>query len=420
MPSDVPTAFIRFLFAAFLFASPVKADQIVNLQNGKMPYSFDEMVFMGWPDRNLSSFEVSYSTSVNGEAVHIFPDFEYLNFLKEEKSVVGVHFWWSPFEFVLPEMAIRIANDTQDQVFVDQAKFYVRSSEIDYKPVPVFELLTRIDSIHIINEGWGPMEDASTRLSIVSHERCIQEDQIVIEDGIFEFALGEIEEQMNFSVLEAIPSDLLAHPIVCAVGELTYKERSGHSHKIPYRTTVNRIDPPPGAPAPPSATYLLRLVAGKSGYEVSVPLSQIISPQSFDHFQIAVISDMSANYQLSGQVETISGDVVANANIEIDYFRPRSASEPSLPDVFYQEVSSEYHPQGEFSDLFVRATQNPSEPENFILYVTSDWLNLDRANRDILHRAISAKLQQLGLSEGYYRYVVGNDEFGGSGPFYWK
>lgn len=336
---------------------------------------------------------LQYQTKrVSEHLLEIMPAMPYLDNLASDREVHGFQYWYEPFHWDFPVLSVKVVNNSKSTILISEIQFDVVDSVIDFRSVPlIHENFYNLGKILFVNEGWGAMQDPVLNITgwkkpnvdpreilfrwqfgDTTQDPCQSESAQV--GGNQKIKLDAISAEINVPVEQYIPTELRSEPIVCALGFVSYKNSIG-SQSFRFRTMVSRFNPPPGAPAPPTATYDLFLSAGKKGYTATVPVSQAIEPGKVDHFTIKVSSDKSAAFVLKYHTRALSDIDLPGETLKLSMFIPRSSAEqgeldskrfPELPKAVWGGL-----PQASSIDKIVYKPDDKSDIRIF-LKVSSD------------------------------------------------
>jgi hypothetical protein len=366
-----------------------------------------------WPIHFYTSYmdmDVDYKLATTSGKLSIKASVNYLEDLAGSLPITGQHFYYTPFNWKSPIISVKTENSTSSEILLDKIVFDVKSSEIDKVPIPIF-LVDLIGQIGFFNDGWGDIEDAELEIGLLRREYCEGEQTI----DRFKFAkmksikIGRVHDSFSLDVADLVEAGGFEGPI-CGVGVLTYKSEDGTKWLVPFRTGVWVGEPLAGAPAPPNASYDLFLPAGKSNYKTELPIAQSVAPKGVDHFQVAFYSDKSAKFEFQGTVVTSHGLEVASTDIELSYFRPRSATTPTSKSSQYKVVDGMVSEIKSMEQFITALEYDPIQASEFVVQVTDDWMLLSNAKRKTLQNKIEEALRKLGITKASFCYRLNSEQ----------
>jgi hypothetical protein len=365
--------------------------------------------------------DVKYIQKSEGDSLTITASIEYLNNLKTGTPITARHFWHSPFEWDMPRLSFKTENSTDNQIVLEKIIIAVNASELDRSPIPIF-IENAIRKVAFYNEGWGDLVDTQIEVGLLPESTC--EGDTVVDRSSFQqikaVKVGRVStEDTAVEIEDLIDSALKGQHRACAVGVLTYTDENAGRWRVPFRAGVWLAEPQVGAPMPPNTTYDLYLPAGKSGYTTELPVSQSVPARGVDHFQVAVYSDKSATFDFAATVLSTRGQKVANSNVRLAYFRPRSASTPITPMSKFKDIDVKLFDIRDVAPYVTSVRYDPLRPESFVIQATEEWMLLPNGRRIAVHNKIESGLRTLGLPGASYCYLLKN-ECVRRGSFDWK
>ncbi|MGO8150460.1 hypothetical protein AB9F36_11665 [Rhizobium leguminosarum] len=372
----------------------------------------------GTYDENITSNQVTYNSSLAGNTLSIYPNSEYLQKVYNGNSVNGIHYYWVPFDWVIPELSIKLNNSMDHDVTFSRLNVHVSDSTVDIRPVPVF-YWGSVESLSLKNEGWGPMRSAKLALGFAKSSKC-DGPQTVMADSIagkFETTVGDINEYYRLDLADLLPIDLRGEPDVCAVGLLRFSDSDGNDHALRFRTLVLLGFPGVGAPGPPTANYSLYLEPGKSNYDIQIPISQVVPAKSYDNFTVSIYSKKSAAFKFNIQVVSTDGKVATERNIHLTYFVPRSMRVLDPPKSLFSDFNIDPEDNERLKRYVTSIKQNPVNPEELTFDITEDWILLPLKKRTEIHKLLITALAKKGTLSGRFCYANAEDRCLRSGEF---
>lgn len=378
-----------------------------------------------WPIRfkqaSPSLMDVKYFQKSADDILTITASIEYLDNLKTSTPITAQHFWHSPFNWDMPRLSFKTENSTDNQILLEKVIIAVKASELDRSPIPIF-IEDAIREVAFYNEGWGDLVGAKIEVGLLPESTC--EGDTVVDRSDFRriktVKVGRVSAKYTVvEIKDLINSAFTGHRRACAVGVLTYTDENAGQWRVPFRAGVWLAEPRVGAPMPPNTTYDLYLPAGKSGYTAELPISQSVPAKGVDHFQVAVYSDKSATFDFAATVLSTRGQRIANSNVRLAYFRPRSASTPTTPMSKFKDVDVKLFDIRHLAPYVTSVRYDPLQPDSFVIQATEEWMLLPKGKRTAVHNQVESGLRKLGLPGASYCYLLKN-ECVRSGSFDWK
>lgn len=335
-------------------------------------------------EESTDAFSVSYAADKDAQGIHITPKVGYLDLLKAGGPIEPHEYWWTPFKITLPELDIKIVNNSAQTLFFTEADFVVDHSDLDAAPIlllpgPGYEM-----KMKLVNLGWGKLADPRlsfelipitdeeihmTRKALFSREFAKRFDMTLPvneEDGTIRFDFAPVLASLGVDVasLREQPVDILDE------GEETtyvYQTKDGKQYKLSEKELHERInkangkfvdgkalfageisylDPldrtrrisiklfnavhfgkrPPGAPRYPSFKYSVELDVDGKNYTKKIALSQGLVPQEADRFTIKIAADKSSRHRFRLKLLYNDGKVIESPPISLDLFMPRESN----------------------------------------------------------------------------------------------
>jgi hypothetical protein len=99
----------------------------------------------------------------------IRPELQYLEAVASGAFVGSARFQW---EF--PVISIKVENNTNNVVLLNQIEVQVRDSRINLDPVLVIRGFNDASTVSIYNDGWGKVIEPKARLSVHNEDSCQQ------------------------------------------------------------------------------------------------------------------------------------------------------------------------------------------------------------------------------------------------------
>ncbi|MFF7764311.1 hypothetical protein [Streptomyces griseorubiginosus] len=263
-------------------------------------------------------------------------------------------YWHTPWSDlrVLPQLDVKVVNNTGFSVFVDQAVLHVASSVKDRSPVLAIALQSCWEmGFKIDNFGWGPVLNAQLAFDLTpedTDEPTLRYRRELTSGAIdlrrefqaggldvsgFKRALemeydGDAEEEYRKSLLLTALGPFRTGIGHCK-GILEY-DGYGIDGAVHRRRTLINVPVavgryPVGAPVPPSETYDAELDAERHNYDVFVPVSQGVKASEFDRFLIRLGCARSSRHEFTVTIRHSHG-AFTSPPIRLRLFQPRTVS----------------------------------------------------------------------------------------------
>lgn len=332
-----------------------------------------------------SSETLRYDIARDSNKVSIMPVDRYLGAVYGGETIKPLNFTYSPWEwdFSFPSLDIKLVNNTEETIFLHEAVFHVKRSWLDKRPLPIIDGTGYYMKLPLRNIGWGSMHDAVIRFVLIDpanyREGDLEYPYIVnaktIETRLetndltsfFEKAgvnisrlaelqrsigrsgdwihfskdsplwqsykddgfLGEIRRMPKSEYIELLKEAYgpFESGGAVVIGEMQYGsiEKSGNmvTRTNKFVAMVRIGGPRPGAPAPPSHKYSVKLRVDGSDYEVRIPISQVIEPGKADRFLLQVAADKSSFHEFVVTLSYNEGNKMTSNPISLDLFLSR-------------------------------------------------------------------------------------------------
>lgn len=345
----------------------------------------------GWAELNPSLieerhslFQVKYFSKRDGDRLVVDYELPYLERIRLGQEVIGIDFIGSsPFRFYTPSISFLVNNPRSSVLALNQAAFHIHESELDDRPILVIrEDRNILDAIPIYNFGWGVLEDVELKLAVASADSFRNAD--LHSKGYTHSARRiEIEESLLLGPVSSIlPDKLKGNALVTVYGRFKYFDGE-RTIDTPFRTLVSMRNRPERY-VPSSKSYSLRLEAGREKYTEIIPLSQSISPNDTDRFDVTIISDKSADYVIDVDVIDTDGNEIDVGWLDISYFRPR-LDNPRISSPHYHQRVPRSAFGGAFPDDRIFAiTWDPTEPRSAFVFFKGTGDDIGMGQSDMM------------------------------------
>jgi hypothetical protein len=319
-------------------------------------------------DSSENPFEVTYAARASSSSLAIVPNIPYLDLLRRGGPITAHPYWWVPFEMALPEIDIKVVNNTKETLFFTEAVFQIDRSALDPAPVLIIPDAGYEMKMEIKNFGWKQIDSAEVKYQLLPPDGPDVFGQFDKSLTVSESELGYISLDFSqaFADLGVDVETLRNRPIritgathtirerdgrlvtlnkqdidervrkafgpfpegvAKVVGEIIYRDprQNGESRSIKFVNRVHLGEKGPGAPAPPSFTYNVKLEVNGSDYEKRMPISQALKPGEFDRFTIRVAADSSSDHRFRLRLVYNKGRFVQSPPVELNLFMPKGA-----------------------------------------------------------------------------------------------
>jgi hypothetical protein len=297
-------------------------------------------------------YTVTYSADRSGDKLRIQPEGPYLDLFRRGGPIIhgndGLSFGIPGFipGLTLPELDIKVTNNTTKTVFFNEAVFIVDSSQLDPSPLLLIGPMNQMKmSLH--NVGWKRITDATIKYSLIRPEepedftQAKKESLNVAEDedGWISVDFSEVLARFGVDVATFLhhrpnswpsPKAYGAFPEGKAkvLGEISYADPSDTSKRQSVRFLSmlefgSRTKFPGGAGVPRTGQYDVKFDVDNRHYEHHVSLAQALKPQDFDHFSIRIAADKSSIHHFKLRLLYNSGLVIESPPVELRLFMPR-------------------------------------------------------------------------------------------------
>ncbi len=107
--------------------------------------------------REEELFGISYLADKDQQGIQVRPKVQYLDLLNSGGPVFPHFYHYTPFEIELPELDIKMVNNTNQTIFLTEADFLVERSELDPSPVLIIPREGYHMAMLLENFGWGKL-----------------------------------------------------------------------------------------------------------------------------------------------------------------------------------------------------------------------------------------------------------------------
>jgi hypothetical protein len=331
-----------------------------------------------------SLFDVSYEADYDKDRLRISPKVPYLHLLKVGGPILPYKYHWTPFKMVLPEIDVKIVNNSPETVFFTEAVFLIYNSYLDPTPILLIPGESYNMDFQLVNVGWGELRDAQLRFNLIPDTPDIEQmngNQFIATEfsKAFKNTLSIKEDRGNIDVdlrpifeLMGVDVKTVDHgPIkvesngttstytfvdekglVSKLSRDQYRERlqaaygpfvrgrailageisyagpphTGQEQVLKVIAKINLSSPYPEAPVPPTFQYSVKFDVDGKNYKKSIPLSQALKPKEFDR-TIKIAADKSSWHLFQLKLLYNNGKMVESPPMSLNLFMPRDATE---------------------------------------------------------------------------------------------
>lgn len=115
------------------------------------------------------TMNISYESTKNDKQTIISPRVDYLDLIRNGGPIGPIDFTWTPFQLNLPILDIKVVNNTDQTLFINEAIIDIDRSQLDPEPILLIKSDSfRSNSLHfrILNEGWGAASNVKIAFNI--------------------------------------------------------------------------------------------------------------------------------------------------------------------------------------------------------------------------------------------------------------
>jgi hypothetical protein len=286
-------------------------------------------------------FPISYNASYNDSSIlEIKPKVEYLSLIAQNSLAVDLsNFCDFSFENKFPELSIKVVNNTPRNLFLTEAVIKVKVDEKNDKPIlSLSSNFYNPNEFEIINYGWGEVINPVVNVSMAEIEACSKSGEgNSIRNDVFK--PGSFTDKITIKFNRVLDNNILnrlqGKSALCATVDVHYFDsgyqkyssklktilwlkKAGDSGIHPY---ISGIHP---YMVPPTYRYNLFLDPNVNSSNISLPISQSISPGNTDNFIVEVSSSRTAKFFISSLFKSADGVELNGGSIILDLFLPRS------------------------------------------------------------------------------------------------
>jgi hypothetical protein len=116
---------------------------------------------------SLELFDIAYRANKDATGIHIAPKVPYLDLLAKGGPILPQDYWWTPFKVTLPELDIKLVNNSPKTVFLTEADFIIATSKLDTSPVLLIHGEGSSMRMGIFNLGWRPLSAPQFHFNLI-------------------------------------------------------------------------------------------------------------------------------------------------------------------------------------------------------------------------------------------------------------
>ncbi len=266
---------------------------------------------------------LKYSYERMKEGVWIKPDMPYLSLLAKGGPITTI-FDEIPFLWQFPKLSVKVVNNTDRTVELDEAAIEVVKSTINREPVL---MIGHGASLIFSNQGWGDVHKPQVRYGVTKGEGCekLDVDKTPTSQTKTLPAFSDQSEAIEFDY-ESVKNLMDEGDDVCVYGEIKYTTDEGNARAVKFKVRVNLEGLGDAGEDKPVYFYDASLPAGEAGYTRRVPLTHkhTIKPGEVDHFVIRIATNKSAQFELKFSFRDVGGMEIPTDNVLLDIFVPRT------------------------------------------------------------------------------------------------
>jgi hypothetical protein len=230
------------------------------------------------------------------------------------------------FAWQYPLLSIKAVNNfSSTEMLAELVLDIIESKKID-EPLLVVEDGS-FNGIVFINEGWGEITNPLVNFSI---RKCESDDKSPPYRKKHSIQIESFSDRSKVPIDAFIPELLENEEVVEILGEIVYGPPDRRK-TLQFNSTV-ALQLHSGHAVPPSFTYnvCIKRDSGRTTYRI--PISQAIRPGEADHFLLRIASDKSSKYRIHLVLKSIEGEKIAERDLCLAIFVPRSGTTASLED----------------------------------------------------------------------------------------
>lgn len=284
------------------------------------PFRMSFMGLIGEPE--FDELKLSYKSKEQSGRLIVEPNLPYLENVLAGKEIIGFSYTYDPFVWGFPNFSVKTVNNSDQSVFLSRITVRVKTARVIDTPIPIFaEKWNRVGRLVVENHGYGPFLSPRIQAKVLAENEAADAK---IDAFTIDWTPTQEGSAIDVDVQSVVPDELRESPVVAVVGIFFYRDSAGKNYRVPFRTRVSLLKPPPGAPMPPSAQYEILLDADRQNYEVSTNISQVLKPREFDNFLLRIASTKHAQYEVEIVVTGLGGEIVARRRLNLTVFKPIS------------------------------------------------------------------------------------------------
>jgi hypothetical protein len=262
---------------------------------------------------------VTYQSVVRDSRTEIGYRLPYQALLARGGPVTGVNYLGARFNWRYPELSIKVANNTAQNMVLSQALVTIVSSRVDLDPVLVFDDMS-VNNLVIRNEGWGAVVNPVVELTVSEAQSAGEVSVFTEQQHVVQ--LESFDTVKEIDLLKYVPARLQKESLVSVSGKVTFGPPD--SRKSVQFTTHVSLQVRAGAGMGASRCYDVSFTAGVAPVKLQVGLAQEIRPGDADNFLLRMATDKTSTNVARIEFVTAGGERMPGGEFQLDIFVPRS------------------------------------------------------------------------------------------------
>lgn len=315
----------------------------------------------------------------------IIPKLQYWeNIIFNNKPMSPIFFYWEPFKWELPNLDIKVLNNSDNTLFITEIIMEISSSILNSSPLIFIRghgTDTNARHLDLNNDGWGKIKNLKIKINCntifnekfdeFSAEEYIgdieAEKNIDISNMLynitkinfedFDSAFEELKKSVKcYSEYEIRREELFDRYFgeyksgkVYVNGLLDFEanaiEENDRHYTLKFSSWIYLYqDFWPALPAPPSYQYDIELPVQGNNYIVKKTISQVLKSGEADRFDLKIHCTKSSNHIMDIYLKDINGNKIeVKKNVHLNICIPRSGSRYIETDDIFQHSSKDFY-----------------------------------------------------------------------------
>lgn len=323
---------------------------------------------------NSVSLVIRHTLGHADGSISIQPDARYLSRLASGHPVgpllepYEASIYWCP-----PNLDVKITNNSSLTISFTDVLFEIEESSLDSSPLLVIEadeLMRKALHLHLVNEGWSPVEECVMKFNIRPVEESdwryawksleglsfLPPYQHSVNVGTFDTSImvdlstAFLQEGVRVDT-ERIAKEVTAPAMLDRGPYEPTREALGRFHsgsallygeiQFTGMTTRGRLERQAikfatvvhlsnrflsGAALPPSFQYKTQFSVGRKHYKVPISFHQSVKPTEADRFTVRVVAPQSSVHKLRVRLQYNNGNSLISDPLEMRILVPRSVA----------------------------------------------------------------------------------------------